>query len=392
MSDASDPAHSPPEGFETRAIHAGRDFVGETGAITPPVWLTSTFEYGNPGGFDYTRSGNPNFRLLERALASLESAAHATVFASGVSAITAIVSTLKSGDVVVAEENIYGCTYRLFAQVFAKFGVSIVYLDFTDPASLEKIAEHRPALVWIESPTNPNLKVIDIAAVSRAAHEAGAEVIVDNTFASSFLQRPLELGADLSLLSTTKYTNGHSDALGGAVCSNDPAWREKMIFAQKALGLQPSPMDCWLTLRGLKTEAIRMERHCANALRFAEFLERETEAAEVRYPFLPSHPQHEIATRQMNGGSGIVTADFGLDLEQTLRFVESLRYFPKAESLGGIESLCCHPASMTHASVPREQREKVGISDSLVRFSVGIESVDDLIRDVRDALARLARS
>jgi len=390
MPSAPDPA-TPDEGFETRAIHAGRDFVGETGAITPPIWLTSTFEYGNPNGFDYTRSGNPNFRLLERALASVESGAFATVFASGVSAITAIVSTLKSGDVVVAEENVYGCTYRLFDQVFAKFGVSIEYLDFTDSDSLEKLATHRPALVWIESPTNPNLKIIDIAAVAEAAHAAGSVLVVDNTFASSYLQRPLELGADLSLLSTTKYTNGHSDALGGVVCTNDGAWRDRMIFAQKALGLQPSPMDCWLTLRGLKTEAVRMERHCSNALRFAEFLEVESGARFVRYPFLRSHPQYEIARRQMAGGSGIVTADFGLSLEDTLRFVESLRYFPKAESLGGIESLCCHPASMTHASVPREQREKVGITDSLVRFSVGIERVEDLIGDVREGLARLGR-
>lgn len=386
--DPTQPADPPGEGFETRAIHAGRDFVSDTGAVTPPVWLTSTFEYGNPGGFDYTRSGNPNFRLLERALASVESAAHATVFASGVSAITAVVSTLKAGDVVVAEENVYGCTYRLFAQVFAKFGVSIHYLDFTDPASLDRIAAHRPVLVWIESPTNPNLKVIDIAATAAAAHAAGSTLVVDNTFASSYLQRPLELGADLSLLSTTKYTNGHSDALGGAVCTNDSGWRDKMIFAQKALGLQPSPMDCWLTLRGLKTEAVRMERHCANALRFAEFLEAESGARFVRYPFLPSHPQHEIARRQMAGGSGIVTADFGRSLGDTFRFVEGLRYFPKAESLGGVESLCCHPASMTHASVPREQRERVGITDSLVRFSVGIERVEDLIADVRAALAR----
>lgn len=380
------------EGFETRAIHSGRDFVGDTGAITPPVWLTSTFEYGNPGGFDYTRSGNPNFRLLERSLASLESAKFATSFASGVSAITAIVSTLKSGDVVVAEENIYGCTYRLFDQVFGKFGVSIEYCDFTDPDSLAKIAEREPALVWIESPTNPNLKIVDIAAVAEAARTANSFLVVDNTFASSYLQRPLELGADLSLLSTTKYSNGHSDALGGVVCTNSEAWQEKMIFAQKALGLQPSPLDCWLTMRGVKTEAIRMERHCANALRFAEFLENETNAPLVRYPFLESHPQYDIARKQMAGGSGIVIADFGLDLDATLKFVEGLRYFPKAESLGGIESLCCHPASMTHASVPKEQRERVGITDSLVRFSVGIESVEDLIADVREALARVSRS
>ena len=373
-------------GFETRAIHSGRDFVGETGSVTPPVWLSSTFEYGNPNGFDYTRSGNPNFRLLDRTISSLESAEFATTFGSGVSAITAVVSTLKSGDVVLAEENIYGCTFRLFAQVFAKFGVSIVYVDFTDPASLEKIGEIKPALVWIESPTNPNLKIIDIAVVAKATHAANSELIVDNTFASSYLQRPLELGADLSLVSLTKYTNGHSDALVGAVCTNSEEWQEKMIFAQKALGLQPSPMDCWLTMRGAKTEAIRMERHCTNALTFAEFLEAETDANWVRYPFLPSHPQYDVAKKQMSGGSGIVTVDFGRSLEETLRFVEGLQYFPKAESLGGIESLCCHPASMTHASVPKETREAVGITDSLVRFSVGIETVADLIADVKNAL------
>lgn len=381
-------AADPQSGFETRAIHLGRDFVSDTGAVTPPVWLTSTFEYGNPNGFDYTRSGNPNFRLLDRTVASLEGAAFSTCFGSGVSAITAVVSTLKSGDVVVAEENLYGCTFRLFAQVFAKFGVSVVYLDFTDPASLEALASHAPALVWIESPTNPNLKVLDIAAVAEAAHAAGAPLLVDNTFASSYVQRPIELGADLSLISLTKYANGHSDALAGAVCTNSEEWNAKMIFAQKALGLQPAPMDCWLVSRGLKTLSIRMERHNANALTFAEFLERETDAVAVRYPFLPSHPQYEIAKRQMRGGSGIVTVDFGRNLAETQAFLGRLTLFPKAESLGGVESLCCHPASMTHASVPKERREAVGITDSLVRFSVGIETVEDLIADVRAALAK----
>jgi cystathionine gamma-synthase len=381
-------AADPQSGFETRAIHLGRDFVSDTGAVTPPVWLTSTFEYGNPNGFDYTRSGNPNFRLLDRTVASLEGAAFSTCFGSGVSAITAVVSTLKSGDVVVAEENLYGCTFRLFAQVFAKFGVSVVYLDFTDQASLEALASHSPALVWIESPTNPNLKVLDIAAVAQAAHAAGAPLLVDNTFASSYVQRPIELGADLSLISLTKYANGHSDALAGAVCTNSEDWNAKMIFAQKALGLQPAPMDCWLVSRGLKTLSIRMERHSANALTFAEFLERETDAVAVRYPFLPSHPQHEIAKRQMRGGSGIVTVDFGMNLAETQAFLGRLSLFPKAESLGGVESLCCHPASMTHASVPKERREAVGITDSLVRFSVGIETVEDLIADVRAALAK----
>ena len=219
-----------------------------------------------------------------------------------------------------------------------------------------------------------------------AAHAAGAALVVDNTFASSYLQRPIELGADLSLISLTKYTNGHSDALVGSVCTNSDEWQEKMIFAQKALGLQPSPMDCWLTLRGAKTEAIRMERHCSNALAFATFLEDETNAVTVRYPFLVSHPQHELAKRQMAGGSGIVTVDFGRSLEDTMKVVENLTLFPKAESLGGIESLVCHPASMTHAAVPKETREAVGITDSLVRFSIGIETVEDLIGDVREAL------
>ena len=385
---SSDPHAGNVRGFETRAIHLGRDFVSDTGAVTPPVWLTSTFEYGNPNGFDYTRSGNPNFRLLDRTVASLEGAAFSTCFGSGVSAITAVVSTLKSGDVVVAEENLYGCTFRLFAQVFAKFGVEVVYLDFTDPASLEALASHAPTLVWIESPTNPNLKVLDIAAVAEAAHAAGAPLLVDNTFASSYVQRPIELGADLSLISLTKYANGHSDALAGAVCTNSEEWNAKMIFAQKALGLQPAPMDCWLVSRGLKTLSIRMERHNANALTFAEFLERETDAVAVRYPFLPSHPQYEIAKRQMRGGSGIVTVDFGRNLAETQAFLGRLTLFPKAESLGGVESLCCHPASMTHASVPKERREAVGITDSLVRFSVGIETVEDLIADVRAALAK----
>ena len=372
--------------FETRAIHTGLNFREETGAVIPPIFATSTFESGNPGGFDYTRSGNPNFRNLQDALASLEGATHATVFASGVSAITAVVSTLSSGDLVLAEENVYGCTFRLFAQVFGKFGVDVKYVDFTDDSNYALIKELSPKLVWIESPTNPNLKIIDISAVAEAAKGTGASVLVDNTFASSYLQRPLELGADLSLLSTTKYSNGHSDCLGGVVCSLDDEWQEKMIFAQKALGLQPSPIDCWLIARGLKTQAVRMERHCANALRFAEFLESESGASEVRYPFLPSHPQHEVAKRQMHGGSGIVTADFGMTVEETVKFLDGLKYFTRAESLGGVESLICHPASMTHASVPKEVREGVGITDSLVRFSVGIECVEDLIADVRSSL------
>jgi len=376
-------------GVETRAIHTGLGYTEQTGAIIPPAFITSTFQSGNPGGFDYTRSGNPNFRNLEETLASLESASRACVFASGVSAITAIVSTLAAGDVVVAEENIYGCTFRLFDAVFRKFGVEVVYLDLATEAGVAAIAGHHPALVWIESPTNPLLKVIDIAACSKAAHSAGAALVVDNTFASSCVQRPLELGADLSLLSTTKYTNGHSDALGGAVCTRSESWGDKMTFAQKALGLQPSPMDCWLIQRGVKTQALRMERHSGNALAVAEFLQEQPSAKLVRYPFLKSHPQYELARRQMSAGSGIVTVDFDFTLEQTSEFINRLDLFKCAESLGGIESLCCHPASMTHASVPVERRCEVGITDSLVRFSVGIETVADLLDDLSRGLSAI---
>jgi cystathionine gamma-synthase len=372
-------------GFATRAIHEGRGFSGTTGAVMPPVFLTSTFAQGNPDGFDYTRSGNPNFRLLDQAVASLEGAQHATCFASGVSAITAVVSTLKSGDVVLAEENVYGCTYRLFERVFAKFGVQARYTDLSQEANWAEIACCRPSLVWIESPTNPLLKILDLQGICRAAAVVGAPVVVDNTFASPYLQQPLALGATLSLSSTTKYLNGHSDCLGGTVATSDPAWHEKMVFAQKALGLQPSPFDAWLTTRGIRTLNLRMDRHCANALAVAQWLEQRPGVRMVRYPFLPSHPQHALAKRQMRGGSGMLIAEFDCSVEQALAFCRNLRLFTLAESLGGVESLICHPASMTHASVPPEVRRKVGIADGLLRFSVGLEDPEDLFRDLEQA-------
>jgi cystathionine beta-lyase/cystathionine gamma-synthase len=373
-------------GFSTRAVHLGRGFAGTTGAVMPPVFLTSTFQSGNPDGFDYTRSGNPNFRLLEESVAALEGARFATCFASGVSAITAVVSSLKSGDLVFAEENVYGCTYRLFDKVFAKFGLQVRYADLSRPANWEQIANSRPALVWLESPTNPLLKVLDIAGLSRVAAKAGAPVLVDNTFASAYLQRPLELGATLSLSSTTKYVNGHSDCLGGFVATNDEPWRARMIFAQKALGLQPSPFDAWLTTRGQRTLALRMERHCANALELARWLEKRKEVRMVRYPFLASHPQYKLARRQMKGGSGIIIAELDCSAKAALAFCRRLKYFTLAESLGGVESLICHPPTMTHASVPPEVRRKVGIGDGLLRFSVGIEDVADLKADIARAL------
>jgi cystathionine beta-lyase/cystathionine gamma-synthase len=381
-----------PTGFTTRAVHEGRGFAGSTGAVMPPVFLTSTFAQGNPDGFDYTRSGNPNFRLLEGAVAALEGGRFATCFASGVSAITAVVSSLKSGDLILAEENVYGCTYRLFERVFAKFQLRTAYCDLSQPEQWAKIRQLRPALVWLESPTNPLLKILDIAALSREARAVGAPVLVDNTFASAWLQRPLELGAALSLSSTTKYVNGHSDCLGGVVVTNEAAWHERMVFAQKALGLQPSPFDAWLTTRGQRTLALRMERHCANALALARWLETRRGVTRVRYPFLRSHPQHALARRQMKAGSGILTLELDCSARAALAFCRRLRLFTLAESLGGVESLICHPASMTHASVPPAVRRQVGITDGLLRLSVGIEDVEDLREDIDLALKEVLKS
>ncbi len=378
--------------FETRAIHVGQEPDETTGAVMPPIYATSTFAQIRPGetrGYDYTRSGNPNFTRLGTTLASLEGGAFATVFGNGMAAITAVLSTFSSGDLVLAEENVYGCTFRIFAQVFEKFGLRVRYVDFADPATYAEIERERPALVWLESPTNPMLKILDIEAISQSAKKVGAPVLVDNTFASPFFQRPLELGATLSLSSTTKYVNGHSDCLGGVVVTNDEAWQEKMVFAQKAVGLNPSPFDTWLIQRGVKTLALRMRQHHDNALTIAERLEGCGAVKWARHPFLPSHPQYEVARRQMSGGSGIVTFELDADLEATTRFVSSLSIFALAESLGGIESLVDHPASMTHASIPRPEREKVGIFDGLVRLSVGVEHVEDLVGDL-DASLRSA--
>lgn len=381
--------------FETRAIHTGQEPDAETGAVIPPLYATSTFAQTRPGetlGYDYTRSGNPNFTRLGKTLASLEGGDFATVFGSGMAAITAVLSTLSSGDLVLAEENVYGCTFRIFAQVFEKFGVKVQYVDFADPSEWGVITETKPALVWLESPTNPMLKILDIQGISARAAEVGAPVLVDNTFASPYFQRPLELGATLSLSSTTKYVNGHSDCLGGVVVTKDESWQDKMVFAQKAVGLNPSPFDTWLVTRGVKTLALRMERHHDNALSIAERLERSPDIKWARHPFLESHPHFELARRQMRGGSGIVTFELDADLETTKNFVSGLELFALAESLGGVESLVDHPASMTHASIPRAERESVGIFDGLVRLSVGVEHVDDLLADLNQAFRKAGLS
>ena len=382
------PANSPADA--TLAIHHGESFADATGTVMPPIYTTSTFAHGNPGGFDYTRSGNPNFRILEGVLASVERARHATVFGSGVSAITAIASTLQHGDLVLCEENLYGCTVRLFEQVFAKFGVRTEWVDFTDPSARTAIVERQPAMVWLESPTNPLLKVIDLEAVCSAARGAEVPVVVDNTFATALVQRPLQLGATLSLTSTTKYINGHSDALGGAVCTDAPDWHERMVFAQKALGLMPSPFDCWLITRGIKTLPLRLRQQIENAAVLANHLAEHPQVDWVRYPHRADHPQQAVALRQMQGGGAIVTIGLNTSREQAYAVCKALRWFTMAESLGGVASLICHPATMTHAAVSPEVKSKLGITDGLIRLSVGCEDVADLITDLDQALATLS--
>ena len=373
-------------GVNTRVIHHQENFSEATGSIMPPIFPTSTFVHGNEDGFDYTRSGNPNFRILESVLSDLEECQFASVFSSGVAAITAIVSSLKAGDLILCEENLYGCTVRLFEQVFNRFGLKTLWIDFTKSNFQEVIAKHNPSMIWIESPTNPLLKIIDIEEICNFSNKMQIPVVVDNTFATPLLQRPLKLGATLSLTSTTKYINGHSDALGGAVCTESSTWRDKLNFAQKALGLNPSPFDCWLITRGIKTLPLRLERQINNASKIANQLANNPLIKSVRYPFRNDHPQCKLAKRQMVKGGAIVTATVNATQAQTYSFCKSLHYFKMAESLGGIESLVCHPATMTHSSVSQEIKSKIGITDSLIRFSVGCENIEDLLTDLTQAL------
>ena len=376
-------------GVSTKVIHHGESFANRTGTVMPPIYQTATFSHGNPEGFDYTRSGNPNFRILEFVLASLEECKYSTVFASGVSAITAIASSLQSGDLILCEENLYGCTVRLFEQVFSKFRLQTKWIDFSSADSIELIDNLNPSMIWIESPTNPLLKIIDLKKICDKAKENQIPVVVDNTFSTALLQRPLDLGATLSLTSTTKYINGHSDALGGAVCTQDICWKDRMNFAQKALGLQPSPFDCWLITRGIKTLPLRLSRQVENALALANELEPHPAVACARYPFKSDHPQYELAKKQMKSGGAIITVKLKADQKQTYVFCKSLRYFTMAESLGGVESLICHPATMTHASLNSETKLKLGIDESLVRLSVGCEDFSDLKEDLNQQLNRL---
>ena len=377
-------------GFETRAIHAGQGPDPTTGAVMTPLYLSSTFAQSEPGkhqGFDYSRSGNPTRLAYETCVANLEGARYGYAMASGCVGAATIMHLLSSGDHVVACDDMYGGTFRLFDKVFTRSGITFSYVDLTDANALESALQPSTKLLWLETPTNPLLKIMDITALAETAHAHGVRVAVDNTFMSPYFQRPLALGADIVLHSTTKYINGHSDLVGGVVITDDDELAEQLGFLANALGGVQSTFDSYLCLRSLKTLAVRMREHEANALQLARFLEAHPGVDRVIYPGLPSHPQYDLATRQMTGYGGMVAVYLKGDLETARRVLGSVELFTLAESLGGVESLIEHPAIMTHASVDEAQRRAIGIDDTLLRISVGIESVADLIDDLDRALA-----
>jgi cystathionine beta-lyase/cystathionine gamma-synthase len=377
-------------GFATRAIHVGQDPDPATGATIVPIYQTSTYTQEAPGqhkGYEYSRTGNPTRTALEECVAALEGAGHGLAFASGLAATTAVMSLLSPGDHIVAGDDLYGGSYRLFDKVLQKSnGLDFTFVDTTDPEGVEAALRPETKMLWIETPTNPMLTISDIALLSEMAHGRGATVAVDNTFASPYFQQPLSLGADIVVHSTTKYMGGHSDVVGGAAVTSDSDLHARMAFYQNAAGAVPGPFDSWIVLRGLKTLAVRMRQHEENALAVARFLQDHPQVATVNYPGLPSHPQHELAKRQMDGFSGMVSFTLKGGAEAAYAAVQKTEVFHFAESLGGVESLITHPATMTHAAIPKEQREARGVTDGLLRLSVGIEDADDLVADLEQAI------
>jgi len=379
--------------FGTIAIHAGQQPDPTTGAIMTPIYCSSTYVQEYPAvvkdGYDYSRSKNPTRTALEANLAALESARHGLCFSSGLAAIHALMlAALEPGDRVICGNDLYGGSFRLFRSVFEPMGVTFSFIDTTDPSNLTAALAEGPAkLIWIETPTNPLLRITDLTEVARLAHEAGALVAVDNTFATPFLQRPLELGCDMVMHSVTKYLGGHSDVVGGAILLNDDALEEQVRFQQMSVGSVPGPHDCFLVLRGTKTLHLRMERHCSNARSLARYLSDHPRVARVIYPGLPEHPGHALASRQMDDFGGMISFVLDGSVEDGMRFTAATRIFALAESLGGVESLIEHPPSMTHASIPAEQRRQSGLEDGLIRLSVGVEDEQDLIEDLDQAFA-----
>lgn len=381
--------HDDEYGFGTRTIHGGQSPDPSTGAIMPPVYLTSTYVQESPGvhrGYDYSRTINPTRVALERNLASLEGARHGLAFSSGMAAGNTVLDLFSSGDHVVACNDLYGGSYRLMRQVFERFGMTFSFVDTTDLDQVRAALTPQTKLLWVETPSNPLLRVSDVEALADIAREHGALSIVDNTFATPYLQQPLALGADIVLHSTTKYLGGHSDVVGGALLVDDDELHDRLRFLQNSVGAVPGPMDCFLVLRGTKTLHLRMERHCENALAIARWLEAHDAVTRVFYPGLASHPQHAVAERQMRHPGGMVSFEVRGGLEGSKRVAESVSLFALAESLGGVESLLDHPAIMTHASIPPEERHAAGFFDGLLRLSVGVEDLDDLIGDLSRAL------
>ena len=376
--------------FATKAVHAGQRPDPTTGAVMTPVYLTSTYVQDGPGvhkGFDYARTVNPTRLALEANLAALEGAQYGLCFGSGMAATSTVIEAMEAGDHVVSCNDLYGGTYRVFTKVFQRFGLAFTFVDATDLAAIEAAITPKTKLLWIETPSNPMLRLTDIKRVCELAKKRKIKVCVDNTFASPALQQPLSLGADLVVHSTTKYLGGHSDVVGGCVVTNDKELFDKLKFLQNAVGAVPGPMDCFLLLRGTKTLPLRMERHCENAMAVAKHLLAHPEVAKVHYPGLPHHPGHEIAKAQMKGFGGMISFELKGDLERAKRMLTGVKVFALAESLGGVESLIGHPPTMTHGSIPREERLKSGLVDGLIRLSVGIEDKQDLIDDLDAAIA-----
>jgi cystathionine beta-lyase/cystathionine gamma-synthase len=378
-------------GFATRAIHTGQEPDPATGAVSVPIYATSTYvqeEIGKHKGYEYARVSNPTRDRLETNLAALEGGIGSRVFASGMAAINAIATMLKAGDHIVAGHNLYGGTPRLFNQVLANFGLTFTYVDTSDVKNVERALQKNTRMVFMETPTNPLMELCDVRAISGLAHQRSVEVVVDNTFMSPYFQRPIELGADMVVHSTTKFLNGHSDGLGGVVVCTKPEQSEKLAFLQKAAGAILSPFECWLILRGVKTLAVRMLQHDCNGRKVAEFLSKHGKVQKVFYPGLASHPQHELAKRQMSGFGAMIAFETG-SLENANKMLRKVRVCSLGESLGGVETLISHPATMTHAAVGEEGRRKIGITDGLVRISVGIEDVEDILGDLDQALAAI---
>jgi cystathionine gamma-synthase/cystathionine gamma-lyase len=386
---------SPPRALslDTLAIHAGQPPDPSSGAVMTPIVLSSTFAQSSPGvtkGYEYSRSGNPTRHALEQCIAALEGGSHGFAFASGLGASTTLFHTLKSGDHVLSGDDVYGGTFRLLDKVMRPMGITSSFVDMTDPATVRASLRPETRMIWIETPTNPMLKIFDIAAIAEIAREAGVLFVVDNTFATPILQRPLELGASVVLHSTTKYLNGHSDVVGGAIVTSDAALAERLLFFQNAIGAVPSPFDSFLVLRGLKTLGVRVRQQCASASTIAGRLESHPAVARVHFPGLASHRSRDLIERQMSLPGAMISFEIRGGLPAAKVFLESLSIFACAESLGGVESLAEHPAIMTHASVPEDAREKLGIAGGLVRLSIGLEGVDDLWADIQHGLARAA--